>query len=159
MGGKMERGDAWPRPAHCSVHDGVVHIVVLTLRCDSGLLCCMAVGGGECWPAAGRCDCVFFSFCESAELFLLSVMGQADNVNNIKKDDNVAVLGLVARCVAAGVAGLGCFTDRRCSVAAWRTDRPAVRVRRPTALGLRDETAASVLWSQRHLLVAVGRCE
>ncbi|PWU92154.1 putative retrotransposon hot spot protein (RHS,) [Trypanosoma cruzi] len=50
-------------------------------------------------------------------------------------------------------------TDRRCSADAWRTDHPAVRVPRPTPLGQRDETAASVLWSQRHLLAAVGRCE
>ncbi|RNC36156.1 hypothetical protein TcCL_Unassigned00890 [Trypanosoma cruzi] len=31
-------GDAWLRLAHRSVHDNVVHIVVLTLRCDCGLL-------------------------------------------------------------------------------------------------------------------------
>ncbi|RNC36155.1 hypothetical protein TcCL_Unassigned00889, partial [Trypanosoma cruzi] len=55
--------------------------------------------------------------------------------------------------------GLDCFTDRRCSAAAWRADRPAVRVPRPMPLGLREETAATVLWSQRHLLAAVGRCE
>ncbi|PWV02191.1 putative retrotransposon hot spot protein (RHS) [Trypanosoma cruzi] len=61
--------------------------------------------------------------------------------------------------VAAGVVGLGCFADRRCSAAAWRTDHRAVRVLRPTPLGLREETAESVLWSQRHLLAAVGRCE
>ncbi|KAF8283268.1 putative retrotransposon hot spot (RHS) protein [Trypanosoma cruzi] len=61
--------------------------------------------------------------------------------------------------VAAGVVGLGCFADRRRSATAWRTDHRAVRAPRPTPLGLREETAASVLWSQRHLLAAVGRCE
>ncbi|PWV05418.1 putative retrotransposon hot spot protein (RHS) [Trypanosoma cruzi] len=79
--------------------------------------------------------------------------------NKIKKDDNVAVLWLIARCVAAEAVGLDCFADRRCSAAAWRTDRPAMRAPRPTPLGLRDETAASVIWSQRHLQAAVGRCE
>ncbi|KAF8306074.1 retrotransposon hot spot protein (RHS), putative, partial [Trypanosoma cruzi] len=38
--------------------------------------------------------------------------------------------------VAAGAVGLGCFADRRCSAAAWRTDHSAVRVPRPTPLGL-----------------------
>ncbi|RNC35195.1 retrotransposon hot spot (RHS) protein [Trypanosoma cruzi] len=61
--------------------------------------------------------------------------------------------------VAAGVVGLDCFADRHRSATAWRTDHRAVRAPRPTSLGLREETAASVLWSQRHLLAAVGRCE
>ncbi|PWU91049.1 putative retrotransposon hot spot protein (RHS) [Trypanosoma cruzi] len=46
-------------------------------------------------------------------------MGQTDRHSGIKqnkKGDSVAVLGLVA--------GLGCFTDRRCSAAALRTDHP-----------------------------------
>ncbi|RNC41327.1 hypothetical protein TcCL_NonESM09131 [Trypanosoma cruzi] len=37
-------GGAWPRLAHCSVHGGVVHIVVLTLRYECGLL--RGNGGG-----------------------------------------------------------------------------------------------------------------
>ncbi|KAF5214652.1 Retrotransposon hot spot protein [Trypanosoma cruzi] len=61
--------------------------------------------------------------------------------------------------VAAGVVGLGCFADRRRGATAWRTDHRAVRAPRPTSLGQREETAESVLWSQRHLLAAVGRCE
>ncbi|KAF8286573.1 retrotransposon hot spot protein (RHS), putative, partial [Trypanosoma cruzi] len=74
----------------------------------------------------------------------------------MKKDDKVAVLWPIARLVLLqGVVGLGCFTDMRCSAAAWRSGHPAVRVRRATPLRLRDETAASVLWSQRHLLAAV----
>ncbi|RNC36324.1 hypothetical protein TcCL_Unassigned00708 [Trypanosoma cruzi] len=56
-------GDAWLRLAHCSLHDGVVHIVVLTLRCDCGLLRGNGGGGRECWPAAGRWDRASFSLC------------------------------------------------------------------------------------------------
>ncbi|EKG01249.1 retrotransposon hot spot (RHS) protein, putative, partial [Trypanosoma cruzi] len=41
----MERGDAWLRLAHRSLHDGVVHIVVFPLRCDCVLLC----GNGGGW--------------------------------------------------------------------------------------------------------------
>ncbi|RNC39453.1 hypothetical protein TcCL_NonESM11194 [Trypanosoma cruzi] len=77
----------------------------------------------------------------------------------MKKGGSVAVFWPIAPRVAAEAVGLDCFTDRRCSAAAWRTDHRAVRVPRPTPLGQRDETAASVLWSQRHLLAAVGRCE
>ncbi|ESS61346.1 hypothetical protein TCDM_11072 [Trypanosoma cruzi Dm28c] len=42
-GGRMERGDAWPRPVQLSLHDCVVHIVVLTLRCD----CVFLRGNGD----------------------------------------------------------------------------------------------------------------
>ncbi|KAF5215640.1 hypothetical protein ECC02_011646 [Trypanosoma cruzi] len=61
-GGKMERGDAWPRPAYRSVHGGVVHIAVLTLRCDCGLL----RGNGGGWRGVLSCIgtvglCILFS--------------------------------------------------------------------------------------------------
>ncbi|PWV05433.1 putative retrotransposon hot spot protein (RHS) [Trypanosoma cruzi] len=47
----------------------------------------------------------------------------------------MAVLLPIARCVAAEAVCLDCFTDRRCSAAAWRTDHRAVRAPRPTPLG------------------------
>ncbi|RNC35261.1 retrotransposon hot spot (RHS) protein [Trypanosoma cruzi] len=163
----MERGDAWPRFAHRSLHGGVVRIVVLTLRCNCGFL----RGNGGGWRRVlarggtmGSCLLffLFLPFCEGVHLFFVSVIGKTDRQresNKMKKGDNEAVLWPIARCVAARAVGLDCFTDRRCSVAAWRTDLPAVRVPRPTPLGLRNETDTSVLWSQRHLLAAVGRCE
>ncbi|RNC36383.1 retrotransposon hot spot (RHS) protein [Trypanosoma cruzi] len=76
-------GDAWPRLAHRSVHDGVVHIVVLTLRCDCGLL----RGNGGGWTrvlargvTVGSCLLfyLFLPFCEGVHLFLVSVMKQTD---------------------------------------------------------------------------------
>ncbi|PWU89534.1 putative retrotransposon hot spot protein (RHS,) [Trypanosoma cruzi] len=144
-------------------------IVWCTLRCflcDVTAVSCaaMAVGRGECWPAAGRWDRAFvfpFPLSVKACTYFFGVgdraNGEATWIN--KNCDNVAVLLPIARCVSSGAVGLGCFTDMRCSAAAWRTDRPAVRVPRPTPLGLRDETAATALWSQRRLLAAVGRCE
>ncbi|PWU98319.1 putative retrotransposon hot spot protein (RHS,) [Trypanosoma cruzi] len=86
-------------------------------------------------------------------------MGQNDTKseqNKIKKKrtDSVAVLWFVARCVAAEAVGLDCFTDRRCSAAAWRTDRPTVQAPRPTSLGQRDEQprvsfgASGTCWPQ-----------
>ncbi|PWU88108.1 putative retrotransposon hot spot (RHS) protein [Trypanosoma cruzi] len=96
-GGKMERGDAWLRLAHRSVHGGVVHIVVLTLRCDCGLLC--GNGGGwrrvlSCIGTVGSCFPLILLW-RCTLIFSVSDREnrQTEKVNKIKKDNNVAVLG------------------------------------------------------------------
>ncbi|RNC41374.1 hypothetical protein TcCL_NonESM09074 [Trypanosoma cruzi] len=80
---KMERGDAWLRLAHCSVHDGVVRIVVLTLRCGCGPLCCNGGGWRRVLTRGGTVGSyllfsLFLPFCEGVHLFLVPVMGQTD---------------------------------------------------------------------------------
>ncbi|RNC39087.1 hypothetical protein TcCL_NonESM11606 [Trypanosoma cruzi] len=71
-------GDAWLRLVHCSVHDGVVQIVVLTLQCDCGILRGNGGGWRRVLARGGTVGSRFFFLCESAELFLSPVIGQTD---------------------------------------------------------------------------------
>ncbi|KAF8284570.1 putative retrotransposon hot spot (RHS) protein [Trypanosoma cruzi] len=77
----------------------------------------------------------------------------------MKKDDNVAVLGLVARLCSSEGGGPRLLHQQALQCGCMAHRQPCRASATPNAIGTAGGTAATVLWSQRHLLAAVGRCE